>query len=267
MTAIGAALIVWAIRQIISIIPKKTRQSFFNAKQMENGKLSISLTALEHLVNRCLSNHTEFANSHVRIFGDEDKARVSIRSSIIGGASMPKSTSALQKEIVDHLNDYAGITVKSVDVVVEDTRLPGQLPPFEQKQLPEAEDKYAVKPAVNNAYEPAFQPGFTPSPYSILTGSKPAAPAAPSPETRADEALGIVEEEDLVEDEPEDAPIEYKDEPTLEDAIASVAQARLEEQEEQEEQEARETVAEADLGDENDSYETEEIDGAIDAKV
>ncbi|MDR2504860.1 MAG: alkaline shock response membrane anchor protein AmaP [Oscillospiraceae bacterium] len=241
MTVIGVVLIVWAIRQIISIIPKKTRQHFYNAKEMENGRLSISLTALEHLVTRCLSNHTEFANSHIRITGDEDTARVSIRSTITGGASMPKSTAALQKEIVDHLSDYAGITVKSVDVIVEDTRLPGQLPPFEQKQLPQADDKYSVTPPV------------APSPYSILTGG---AKAKPTPEPRADSIFGLVEDEAEAEEASEDAPIEYKDDPTLEDSIESVAQARLEDIEE--ETDADESADETDAGDENDSTETDE---------
>ena len=95
---IGLALLAWGIRQIFSLIPVKQRQSFFNATDLPNGRLSISLTALEHLVNKCIGNHTEFVDSHIKITGDEDKARVAIKSTITGGISMPKSTEALQKE-------------------------------------------------------------------------------------------------------------------------------------------------------------------------
>ena len=215
LIVVGLLLIAWGVRQILSLAPKKKRQSFFNATELPHGRLSISLTALEHLVNKCIGNHTEFTDSHIRITGDEDKAKVAIKSTITGGISMPKSTEALQKEIVSHLGEYAGIQVSAVDVVVEDTRLNTQLPAYEPKRLTEAE---RVEPIAEPYIEPILESDFRQARYAVMPDETPQPAAQNAREEAEDEAANI------------DTPVEYKDEPTIEDAIESVAAARLEDE-------------------------------------
>ncbi|MDR1570650.1 MAG: alkaline shock response membrane anchor protein AmaP [Oscillospiraceae bacterium] len=198
----GLLLVVWGLRQLFSLLPKSQRESFFNATEMEHGKLSISLQALEHLVTKCIDDHPEFADCRIRITGDEDKARVSIRATLASGVSMPKATAALQKEIVNYLSDCAGIPVSGVNVIVEDTRQNPALP--------------------------------TPAPIAALPSSAPQIEpaalavdfAAPS-EPAHTEPAPVVDPDDIPAARFDESPAP-REEPSIDAAIESVAESALE---------------------------------------
>lgn len=126
----AVVLFAWALRLIIAILPFKRKETFFNAVQNDDGKLSISLEALESLVRKCVDGHAEFSDSNIVIIGGDEKATVSIRTSMTSGVSMPKLTAMLQNEVKAYLRECAGVNLSGVDIIVEDTKaLPAAPPP------------------------------------------------------------------------------------------------------------------------------------------
>ncbi|GHU73629.1 hypothetical protein AGMMS49992_12860 [Clostridia bacterium] len=124
----GLLLALWGIRQWISLIPKRQKEQFFAATQIDRGTLTIARPALEHLVQKCVAEHPEMTVSKTTITSDADKATIRLRATMRSGVSMPKVTAALQKEIIAYLSECAGIAVSSVQVIVDDTTPPLMLP-------------------------------------------------------------------------------------------------------------------------------------------
>ncbi|MDR1262984.1 MAG: alkaline shock response membrane anchor protein AmaP [Oscillospiraceae bacterium] len=122
--AAGLAFSLWGVRQWISLIPKRKHETFFAATQIDHGTLSIARPALEHLVQKCVSEHPEMSVSKINISNESEKAMVRLRATIRSGVSMPKATAALKMEIVKYISECAGIEVSNVQVIVEDTTPP-----------------------------------------------------------------------------------------------------------------------------------------------
>lgn len=198
----GLVLFGWGVRQLISLLPKrKEEEPYFNASDMQNGRLSISLQALEHLVTKCVEEHPEFSDSIIKITGDEEKATVNISASLATGISMPKATAALQKEIIEYLSDCAGIDVTGVNVIVDDTK--------HNPAIPSPKAVYALPEQVTVKAEP------------VQAFKKPA----------ADETIVSFDSRPAAEDRAatsfDESPA-HREEPTIEESIESVAEARLE---------------------------------------
>ncbi|MDR0397046.1 MAG: alkaline shock response membrane anchor protein AmaP [Oscillospiraceae bacterium] len=169
----GLILALWGVRQWISLIPKQRREAFFTATEAERGTLTIARPALEHLVHKCVAEHPEITVSKINIVSENDKALIRLRATMRSGVSMPKVSSALQKEIISYMAECAGISVSSVRVIVEDTTpplLPDDSRPSRRPALPQPELKR----------EQHTEPDAIPIPLGAVVDDEPAIPASAS---------------------------------------------------------------------------------------
>ncbi|MDR1598851.1 MAG: alkaline shock response membrane anchor protein AmaP [Oscillospiraceae bacterium] len=173
LIASGLVLALWGIRQWISLIPKRQREAFFTATEVERGTLTIARPALEHLVRKCVAEHPEMTVSKIHISSENEKATVRLRATMRSGVSMPKVTASLQKEIISYMSECAGVSVASVQVIVEDTTPPLLLPEGAAAQraaLPQPEPKQDTTP----------EPEAVPIPLGSFVDDEPAVPVMAS---------------------------------------------------------------------------------------
>lgn len=91
----------------------------FVVQKTENGQLSISIRAMENLVQKCIDQHEELHIVSNRINNTRDGVVVSLRIGLANGVSIPLAVNALQKQIKQYIQACSGIDVKEVSVQVD----------------------------------------------------------------------------------------------------------------------------------------------------
>ncbi len=95
------------------------REKGFIAQHTEYGDLSISMSAIENMVKKCVDSHSELKVGSTRIRHARDSIIVSIRISLANGVNIPLAVSALQRQIKQYITSCSGVDVKEVRVMVE----------------------------------------------------------------------------------------------------------------------------------------------------
>ena len=122
LIAAAVVAVLFALLLIgITLPSRKKRSSSFAYQQNENGMVRISLKALEALVHRCLSQHSELKVVSCSLFSDEESVRVDVHITLQSDISMPLAVSALQKQIKRYLEACTGVCVEDVRVFVDGT--------------------------------------------------------------------------------------------------------------------------------------------------
>ena len=103
----------------ITMLFRNGRDHGFIAQHTEYGDLSISMSAMENMVKKCVDSHNELKVSNTRIQHARDGIIVSIRISLGNGVNIPLTVSALQKQIKQYITSCSGVDVKEVRVMVE----------------------------------------------------------------------------------------------------------------------------------------------------
>ncbi len=103
----------------IAMLFRNGRDHGFIAQHTEYGDLSISMSAMENMVKKCVDSHNELKVSNTRIQHARDGIIVSIRISLGNGVNIPLTVSALQKQIKQYITSCSGVDVKEVRVMVE----------------------------------------------------------------------------------------------------------------------------------------------------
>jgi len=91
----------------------------FVVQKTDNGLMSISIKAMENLVQRCIEPHGELNIIGSRIDTSRDGVTVSLRVGLANGVSIPLAVNALQKQIKQYIQACSGIDVKEVCVQVD----------------------------------------------------------------------------------------------------------------------------------------------------
>lgn len=97
---------------------KKVRKGFVLQKT-ENGELSISIKAMENLVQKCVDKHDELKIISTGIANTRDGVIVKLKIGLANGVSIPLAVNSLQKQIRQYLTACSGIEVQEVRVQVE----------------------------------------------------------------------------------------------------------------------------------------------------
>ena len=85
----------------------------------EYGDLSISMSAMENMVKKCVDPHEDLKVSGTRIHHARDGVIISLRIALANGVNIPITVSALQKQIKQYITSCSGVDVKEVRVMVE----------------------------------------------------------------------------------------------------------------------------------------------------
>ena len=114
---------------------KKSKRGFV-MQQTECGELSISVRAIEGLVQKCVDRHDEIHVMSTALDTTRDGLVIRLRIGLAGGVNIPLAVAALQKQIKQYVTSCSGVDVKEVKVQVE-TSSKGKDSPFTVADLPE----------------------------------------------------------------------------------------------------------------------------------
>ena len=161
------------------------RKDKFVMQKTENGELSISLKAMESMVQKCLDPHKELAVQSVRLENQKGGLLIRIRGTVAGGVSIPLTVDALQLQIKQYVTACSGVEVRDIRVQIEssgpDTK--DSLYAIEaptSRALPGAMNAKDEKPAEKPQEE---QPEMTQEELEQVIAEMPAPVASESEET------------------------------------------------------------------------------------
>ncbi len=145
MVVVAVALCAVGLRSF-SLLFRSGKEKGFIAQHTEYGDLSISMSAMENMVKKCVDAHEELKVSATRIHHSRDGVVVSIRISLGNGVNIPLTVSALQKQIKQYITSCSGVDVKEVRVMVEtNNSLPSATCPKTTDDTLHADTDAAVK--------------------------------------------------------------------------------------------------------------------------
>ena len=153
-------LVILACYCILILFRHHGRRDKFVMQKTENGELSISLKAMESMVQKCLDPHKELTVQGVRLENQKGGLLIRIRGTVAGGVSIPLTVDALQQQIKQYVTACSGVEVKDIRVLVESsgpdaTESLFAIEPPTARALPGGPNANEEKPTENKENEPA----------------------------------------------------------------------------------------------------------------
>lgn len=141
MVAVAIALCFLGLHSV-SMLFRSSKEKGFFVQHTEYGDLSISMSAMENMVKKCVATHDELKVSNTRIHHVRDGVVISIRIALANGVNIPITVSVLQKQIKQYITSCSGIDVKEVRVLVETSNGTAAACPAPEKTM--VEDAYSA---------------------------------------------------------------------------------------------------------------------------
>lgn len=131
--AVGILLVLWGLFMVIRPfrIGKRSRK-YYTLQNEKDGKVRISVHAIDHLVHKCLSKYEAIESARVHIGGHEDAMEITLHMALQSEVRIPELLDTVRSDIKQSLMHSAGVTVESVQVYVDETRNSGR---DEEKKL------------------------------------------------------------------------------------------------------------------------------------
>lgn len=209
---IGAAvaLVLLGVYCFLMLFRHKKRNSGLVTQKTETGDLSISIKALEGLVQKCIDKHDEMDITSMKLENSRDGLIVRMRAGMSDNMNIPLAVASLQKQIKTYVSECSGLDVKEVLVQVDTTAAKVKDSVYTVADGSEARKSEPEAPAAAAAEEPKRPV------HQRLFGRKeqlntvPVAPAAPEKaEEKPAEPVDAPVAETPVQPEPEQAqPVE-----------------------------------------------------------
>jgi uncharacterized alkaline shock family protein YloU len=125
-----ALLLILGVYCVLILFRHRSRHDKFVMQKTENGELSISLKAMESMVQKCLDPHKELSVQSVRLENQKGGLLIRIRGTVAGGVSIPLTVDALQQQIKQYVTACSGVEVKGIRVQIESSGEEAQDAPF-----------------------------------------------------------------------------------------------------------------------------------------
>lgn len=149
------------------------RKRGFVVQKTDNGQLSISIRAMENMVQKCIDQHEEVHILGSHISNTRDGVVVSLQIGLANGVSIPLAVNALQKQIRQYIQSCSGIDVKEVRVQVDSANAKVADSPFMVHDvLPKLEE---TEPAIKEqaTHEPMEPPKIVPIAFEQEAQTEP----------------------------------------------------------------------------------------------
>ena len=114
-----AVLVLLGLYCVLMLFRHRGRKDKFVMQKTENGELSISLKAMESMVQKCLDPHKELSVQSVRLENQKGGLLIRIRGTVAGGVSIPLTVDALQQQIKQYVTACSGVEVKNIRILIE----------------------------------------------------------------------------------------------------------------------------------------------------
>ena len=222
---IALIALCWALK-LLSLSfkrPPRMDRSSVSVQNSENGSVRISVAAMDTLVKQAIAHDEGVVDIKTSIINHEDSISVSIDMTLASDVHIPNVTMMMQRSIKNFIEEFSGIAVREVTImvskIVEVTPQPplhltqaeptralkdSQLPVLEQT-LSEPEQAYEPEPEPEP--EDAPEPEYVPEQESV-----PEPEYAPEPEPVPE----VEFEQELTPETPQEAPEEI---PAAEDPV------------------------------------------------
>jgi len=119
LIAVLAVLVLLGLYCILILFRHHGRRDKFVMQKTENGELSISLKAMESMVQKCLDPHKELTVQSVRLENQKGGILIRIQGTVAGGVSIPLTVDALQQQIKQYVTACSGVEVKNIRIQIE----------------------------------------------------------------------------------------------------------------------------------------------------
>ena len=197
LVIIGALLLIALGVHGILMLFRRGREKGFIIQHSEYGDMSISMKALESMVQKCVASHQELTVNATRIQHAREGIIVDIKITLLGGVNIPLTVNALQKQIKQYITSCSGVDVHKVRVMVEtDARAASDT---DAQPVADAPIPTAAAPLAEGIEEPIFRHVEETASYAVSDGEQPdgsretevqpdAVPDAPANEQEEDES-------------------------------------------------------------------------------
>ena len=142
MIGICVVLIMLAIKCLFfsdSTALKRDKSEDGVLLQNEDGKLLITRSTLENLVNGVLYEYSEIENAETNVIIDkENNVIIDVTLNVAGGTVLKNLSAKLQNEIKERIRETTDLEVNAVDIEIHNVEVGEKL---EKKQSEENEDK------------------------------------------------------------------------------------------------------------------------------
>ena len=164
--------------------------------------MSISMNALESMVQKCVASHQELTVNATHIQHAREGIVVDIKITLPGGVNIPLTVNALQKQIKQYITSCSGVDVHKVRVMVEtDARSASEA---DAQPAPDTPVPVAAAPLADGIEEPILRHAEETVSYAVSPEepAENAQEAAEQPPAASDESAMGEEEDDSAPDTP-----------------------------------------------------------------
>ena len=209
-----AVLVFIGLYCILLLFRHRGRKDKFVMQKTENGELSISLKAMESMVQKCLDPHKELSIQSVKLENQKGGLLIRIRGTAAGGVSIPLTVDALQQQIKQYVTACSGVEVKDIRVQIESSGPEAKeslfaIEPPAARALPGSVNAKEEKPKEKAEEETA---GLTQEEVEKVMAEMPAPPPSDAEENapQVEVSAAAAAAAELVKNE---TPLEYDDRP------------------------------------------------------
>ena len=118
--AVALVILVWTIRVFLLAFKHEPRhdRGSVAVQNTENGSVRVSVQAMDALVRQAIGSSEGVVDIKSRIINHEDSISVKIEMTLSGDAHIPNVTMLLQRNIKSFIEEFSGIAVRDVSVLV-----------------------------------------------------------------------------------------------------------------------------------------------------
>lgn len=117
----GGVVVLLAGILSLRVALRRSKSKGFVVQTTDVGELSISIRAIEDLVNKCVAKHDELHVSSTTLDNSRGGLTIGLRVGLATGVNIPLAVNALQKQIKQYVTACSGVDVQEVKVQVEAT--------------------------------------------------------------------------------------------------------------------------------------------------
>ena len=196
---VGAlALIALGLHDVLLLF-RRTREKGFIIQHSEYGDMSISMNALESMVQKCVASHQELTVNATHIQHAREGIVVDIKITLPGGVNIPLTVNALQKQIKQYITSCSGVDVHKVRVMVETD---GHAAFDTDAQPASGTPDSIVVPPAESVDEPIFRHVEDAASYAVSTAEPHVQEAEAEPDAETETPAESPEEDESAPDTP-----------------------------------------------------------------
>lgn len=115
----AAVLLLLGLYCVAMLFRRRSGKRGFVRQSTEGGELSISIRAIEGLVQKCVDQHDELHINNISLQNTRNGLIIRLRVALASGVNIPLAVGALQKQITQYVTACSGVDVLEVRVQVE----------------------------------------------------------------------------------------------------------------------------------------------------